>query len=106
MEMGRFEGFESPVAQVKQAAATADEIREHVPHATALVDELKAAYPELFAGATVLRLADIESGNEVTTAKYREIASMRKASVTWWDSVTAACARNRAAVESSNRRRK
>jgi hypothetical protein len=95
--MGRFQEFESPKPPEKAPDATAEQIRERFPKATALVDELRESCPELFAGATVLSMA--EDGKEMKTLKYRVIEStMRPVKWDWWDRITAANERNRAYV--------
>lgn len=53
-------------------------MRDDFPECTALIDELKAACPELFEGAKTIYMA--ENGKEATTRVYRSVQDMSQMS--------------------------
>lgn len=101
--MSQFNEFDAsrPVYSAPDTAATVSPVAAEFPEATALVADLREMYPELFAGAKVIYMA--EGGREIKTRKYREIEHMQGVDVGAWFEIGEASKRN--ALYANRRRR-
>lgn len=72
--MSQFAEFDSYVRPVEQNKPPKSDVAEQFPAATALVAELHAMCPELFAGAKTIYMA--EGGREIKTRVYRQVEGL------------------------------
>lgn len=76
--MSQFDEFERSTQPVKAQQKPQSEVAEQFPASTALIAELHALCPELFAGAKTIYMA--EGGREIKTRVYRLVESMESIS--------------------------
>ena len=76
--MSQFDEFDGPAKLMVQQDQPKSDVAEQFPAATALVAELHALCPELFAGAKTIYMA--EGGREIKTRVYRLVEGMQSIS--------------------------
>lgn len=99
--MSQFNEFEWPAQPVIPQEKPKSDVAEQFPASTALVAELHALCPELFAGAKTIYMA--EGGREIKTRVYRLVEQMQEISADEYMALGQAAMRNEVFA---NRRRR